>query len=90
MRRDEWRIAYRAIVGKPMATGLLIGVAVAGALACPLMMLLGRHGIGPGCFLGRCVADEEGSAQGLHRRQQELAARIAELEAERKREPLPR
>jgi len=73
-----------------MATGLLIGLAVAGALACPLMMLLGRHGIGPGCFLGHCVAVEEGSAQGVHRRQQELAARIAELEAERKREPLPR
>ena len=73
-----------------MVTGLLIGLVIAGALACPLMMLLGRRGIGPGCFLGPCAEGEDGSAQGLRKRQQELAARIGELEAERKRDPLPR
>ena len=64
-----------------MATGVLIGLALAGALACPLMMLLGRRGIGPGCILGRCAADVDGSERSLRRRQQDLAARIAELEA---------
>ena len=67
-----------------MATGLLIGVALAGALACPLMLLLGRRGIGPGCFLGRCGAAPDDSEQSLRTRQQELAARIAELETEQK------
>ena len=74
-----------------MATGLLIGVALAGALACPLMLLLGRLGIGPGCVLGRCGAAPDDSEQGLRARQQELAARIAELETEQtQRLPSPR
>jgi len=74
-----------------MATGLLIGVALAGALACPLMLLLGRRGIGPGCVLGRCGAAPDDSEQSLRTRQQELAARIAELETEQKqRLPSPR
>ena len=74
-----------------MATGLLIGVALAGALACPLMLLLGRRGIGPGCVLGRCGAVTDDSEQSLRTRQQELAARIAELETEQKqRLPSPR
>jgi len=80
--RDEWRISYRRIVGKPMATGLLIGLAIAGALICPLMTLLARRGIGPGCILGRCADDEDGSAESLRRRQQELERRITELEAD--------
>jgi hypothetical protein len=63
-----------------MATGLLIGFAVAGALICPLMMLLGRRGIRPNCILGRC-ADDDGSAESLRRRQQELATRIIKLES---------
>ena len=64
-----------------MATGLLIGLAIAGALICPLMMLLGRRGIRPNCILGRC-ADDDGSAESLRRRQQELETRITELEAD--------
>ena len=65
-----------------MATGLLIGLAIAGMLICPLMMLLGRRGIGPGCILGRCADDEDGSPESLRRRQQELETRITELEAD--------
>ena len=72
-----------------MATGLPIGVALAGALAWPLMLLLGRRGIGPGCVLGRCGAAP--AEQSIRARQQELAARIAELETEQKqRLPSPR
>jgi hypothetical protein len=50
-------------------------------------MLLGRRGVGPGCILGRCVDDQNSSAESLHRRQRELAAQIAEFEKERRREP---
>jgi len=64
-----------------MATGLLIGLAIAAALICPLMILLGRRGIGPGCILGRCATDPDDSEPSLRKRQQELAAAIAELEA---------
>jgi hypothetical protein len=69
-----------------MATGLLIGLAIAGVLACPVMMLLGRRGVGPGCILGRCVDDQNSSAESLRRSQREPAAQIAELEeGERRR-----
>jgi len=73
-----------------MATGLLIGVALAGALVCPLMMLLGRREIGPGCFLGRCAEDADDSKERLSKHQQELAARITALEAEGEEKPASR
>ncbi|MHB8643474.1 MAG: hypothetical protein ACYDA3_11395 [Gaiellaceae bacterium] len=37
-----------------MVNGLLIAVIVLGSLACPLLMFLGRRGIGPGCAIMGC------------------------------------
>ena len=67
-----------------LVTGLLIAAIVAGVLACPLMMWLGRRGIGPGCGVAasRRREDEE-TLESLRSRQEELGARIAQLEADR-------
>ena len=66
-----------------MLNGLLIALVVAAALACPVMMLLGRRGIGPGCALMGCrPRRREESLDDLRARQGELARRVAQLEAD--------
>lgn len=73
-----------------MPGGLLIALVLIAALACPVMMWLGRRGIGPGCAMMGCKpkSDEE-TLESLQARQHELAARIAKIEAgERVEEPV--
>ncbi len=74
-----------------MFNGLLIALVVVAALACPVMMLLGRRGIGPGCALMGCrprgrdeslARSGDESLEDLRARQRELARRVAELEAD--------
>jgi hypothetical protein len=64
---------------------ILIGAIVVAALACPVMMLLGRRGIGPGCAVMGCEPKEADELGELRRRERELASRIAELEASERR-----
>jgi len=66
-----------------MLTGLLIAALVVAGLACPLMMWLGRRGIGPGCALMPCAPgrDEE-TLQSLRARHEELSRRLEALEPE--------
>lgn len=64
-----------------MLAGLLIAAVVLGALACPLMMWLGRRGIGPGCALMGCSPQRSvETLESLRARERELAERIAQLE----------
>ena len=72
-----------------MLDGLLIALVAVAALACPVMMWLGRRGIGPGCAMMGCRPKrEQETVEQLRARQRELAARIAKLEAgERTQEP---
>ena len=66
-----------------MLNGLLIALVLAAAVACPVMMLLGRRGIGPGCALMGCrPRAREESLEELRARQRELARRLGELEAD--------
>ena len=70
-----------------MRDALVIGVVVAIALACPVMMWLGRRGVGPGCAMPGCTPrrrDEE-TLEDLRRRQRQLEEQIARLEAEDER-----
>ena len=64
-----------------MFEALLIGAIVVAALACPVMMLLGRRGIGPGCAMMGCERKEADDLSELRRRERAIATRIAELEA---------
>lgn len=64
-----------------MLEAILIGAIVVAALACPVMMLLGRRGIGPGCAMMGCEPKEADELGKLRQRERELASRIAELEA---------
>lgn len=65
-----------------MPDAFLIALIAVGALACPVMMLLGRRGIGPGCRMPGCSPQREPpeSLEELRERKQELAHRIQELE----------
>ncbi len=65
-----------------MPDGLLIALIAVAALACPVMMLLGRRGIGPGCRMPGCSPRHEPpeSLEQLRERERELASRIEELE----------
>lgn len=62
-----------------MPAGLVLAVIVLGALACPLMMWLGRRGIGPGCALMGCRPQGEDTLESLRARELELAEQIAGL-----------
>ena len=63
-----------------MLSGLLIALVVIAALSCPVMMLLGRRGIGPGCALMGCEPRrDQYSVESLRARQRDLAARIDEF-----------
>jgi hypothetical protein len=63
-----------------MLSGLLIALVVIAALSCPVMMLLGRRGIGPGCALMGCQPRrDQDSLESLRARQRDLAARIDEF-----------
>jgi hypothetical protein len=64
---------------------LLIALVVVAALGCPVMMWLGRRGIGPGCALMGCKPkrDEE-TIESLREQQRDLAQRIAKAEGGRK------
>ncbi len=65
-----------------MLDGLLVAVVVLGTLACPLMMWLGRHGIGPSCAIMRCKPRRrEETRESLLARHTELSRRLAALEA---------
>ena len=64
-----------------MTQAILIAAVLVGALACPIMMLLGRRGIGPGCAMMNCETDRrEDSLDALRKRQRELDTQVAELE----------
>jgi len=67
-----------------MAQWILLPAIVAAALACPVMMWLGRRGVGPGCAICPPRRSGEESLDDLRTRQRTLAARIDTLEA---REP---
>src|SRR5712691_11855178 len=69
-------ISYRSIVGKPMLFALLIVLAILGALTCPVMMFLGRRGIGPGCALIGCRPRQRDNADSIRARQRQLADKI--------------
>lgn len=69
-----------------MVDALLVFALVAGALACPLMMLLGRRGVGPGCALMSCSGREPDRLDVLRQREAAIASRIRELEG-RERPP---
>lgn len=64
-----------------MTQAILIAAVLVAALACPIMMLLGRRGIGPGCAMMNCETDRrEDSLDALRKRQRELDTKVAELE----------
>lgn len=64
-----------------MLGGLVIAAVVLGALACPLMMWLGRRGVGSGCALMGCREQQSGDTlESLRAREHELSERIAQLE----------
>lgn len=64
-----------------MIEALLIAAVIVGVLACPVMMLLGRRGIGPGCAMMKCEPKQADELGELRKRQREVALRVAELEA---------
>ena len=73
-----------------MLGGLVIAAVVLGALACPLMMWLGRRGIGPGCALMGCGPQQsEDTLESLRARERELSERIAQLERPAADQPVP-
>lgn len=57
-----------------MLFGLVIALVDLGTLACPLMMLLGRRGIGPSCALSTC----RDAADSIRARQSELSEQIVD------------
>lgn len=66
-----------------MLTGLLVALVVVAALACPLMMWLGRRGIGPGCAMMGCEPQhDQETLESLRGRQEELARRLEALEGD--------
>ena len=69
-----------------MLSGLLLAFAVLSALACPVMMLLGRRGVGPGCALMGCKPRQRDNADSIRARQRELANQIERLEAQQAEE----
>lgn len=75
-----------------MLEAALIAAVVLGVLACPVMMWLGRRGIGPGCaMMSACTPEEQGDTlEELRRREREVAARIAQLETEPRLEAVQR
>lgn len=65
-----------------MLTGLLVAVVLLAAVACPLMMWLGRRGIGPGCSIMGCTPQrDEESLDNLRMQHDELTRRLEALEA---------
>ena len=66
-----------------MLSGLLIALVALSALACPVMMLLGRRGIGPGCAMMGCKPRQPDNPDSIRARQRELANQIEQLEARR-------
>ena len=63
-----------------MLTGLLVAVVVLASLACPLMMWLGRRGIGPGCALMGCTPQREETIESLRAQHEELTQRLAAVD----------
>ena len=65
-----------------MLTGLLVVVVLLAAIVCPLMMWLGRRGIGPGCAIMGCTPQrDEESLESLRAQHDALARRLEALEA---------
>ena len=72
--------SYNAIV-VDVTEAILIAAVVVGVLACPVMMLFGRRGIGPGCAMMNCETERrDDSLDALRKRQRELDSQVAELE----------
>lgn len=65
-----------------METLLFVGLVLAAALACPLMMLWQsrRGGTAAGCCAPQQAKEEQPSLEKLRAHRQELTERIAELE----------
>lgn len=70
-----------------MFEAFLVAAVLVGVLACPTMMWLGRRGIGPGCAMMGCEPKKADELEGLRKREQEIATRIAELEARERPAP---
>jgi hypothetical protein len=70
-----------------MIEAFLIAAVVAGVLACPVMMLLGRRGIGPGCAMMGCEPKKADELGELRQREREIARRITELEVGERSSP---
>lgn len=66
-----------------MLTGFLVAAILVGTLTCPLMMWLGRRGVGPGCaIMGRTPRRTEEQLENLRVRHQELSRRLAALQVD--------
>lgn len=76
-----------------MLEAVLIAAVLVGVLACPVMMWLGRRGIGPGCAMMRGCEPAKNDVETLdelRQREREVAARITALEREQPVEAAPR
>lgn len=71
-----------------MLEALLLAAVVVGLLSCPLMMSLGRRGVGPGCATPGCADSREGTLADLRCRERELGEEIVRLEAGDERAPV--
>ncbi len=70
-----------------MVGGLLIALVIVAALACPILMLLGRRGIGPGCAMMGCAPRrEQETVESLRAQHDELSTRIAKIEGSKRAE----
>lgn len=84
---ERKHVSYNAIVGGGMFEALMIAAIVVAALACPVMMLLGRREIGPGCAMMGCEPKKADELGELRQREREIATRITELEAAERSSP---
>jgi len=64
-----------------MLTGFVVAFVVLAGLACPLLMLLGRRGIGPGCAIMGCSPQrDEDTLESLRAQHEQLLRRLEALE----------
>jgi len=66
-----------------MLTGFVVAFVVLAGLACPLLMLLGRRGIGPGCAIMGCSPQrDEDTLESLRAQHEQLLRRLEALDAD--------